>query len=113
MQVVIDIPEEQIKKSLEESKCINEDEGEKGSVHIVMLYTNAQLEFVDIARNTDFYPCKYKILPKGHGKLKDVDKIRIRRASDSIIEPNVEMAIQAVKQYIDQLPTIVESEDEK
>lgn len=113
MQVVIDIPEEQIKKSLEESKYINEDEGEKGSVHIVMLYTNAQLEFVDVARNTDFYSCKYKILPKGHGKLKDVDKIRIRRSPDSIIESNVEMAIQAVKQYIDQLPTIVESEDEE
>ena len=111
MQIVIDIPEEQVKKSLEESKYINEDEGEKGSVHIVMLYTNAQLEFVDVARNTDFYSCKYKILPKGHGKLKDVDKIRIRRASNSMIEPNVEMAIQAVKQHIDQLPTIIKSDD--
>lgn len=114
MQIVIDIPEEQVKKSLEESKYINEDEGEKGSVHIVMLYTNAQLEFVDVARNTDFYSCKYKILPKGHGRLIDADKIRIIRCSpDSMIESNVEMAIQAVKQYIDQLPTIIESEDEK
>ncbi len=53
-------------------------------------------------------------LPKGHGKLKDVDKIRIIRCSpDSIIESNVEMAVQAVKQYIDQLPTIIESDDEK
>ena len=38
MQIVIDIPEEQIKKSLEESKYINEDEGEKGFVQIAMLY---------------------------------------------------------------------------
>lgn len=61
MQIVIDIPEEQIKKSLEESKYINEDEGEKGSVNIVMLYTNGQLNFVDVSRKTDFYSCEYKI----------------------------------------------------
>jgi len=30
MKLIIDIPEEQIKKSLEESKSIHEDEGEKG-----------------------------------------------------------------------------------
>ena len=29
MKIVIDIPDEQIKKSLEESKHIHEDEGEK------------------------------------------------------------------------------------
>lgn len=75
MQIVIDIPEEQIKKSLEESKHINEDEGEKGFVHIAMLYTNAQLEFVDVERKTDFYSCKYKILPKGYGNLVDRSKI--------------------------------------
>lgn len=75
MQIVINIPEEQIKKSLEESKYIHEDEGEKGSVHIVMLYTNGQLEFVDVSRKTDFYSCKYKILPKGHGDLKDVSEL--------------------------------------
>lgn len=75
MQIVIDIPDEQIKKSLEESKYINEDEGEKGSVQIAMLYTNAQLEFVDVERKTDFYSCEYKILPKGHGGLIDVDSL--------------------------------------
>ena len=54
-------------------------------------------------------------LPKGHGRLKDVDKIRIVRAPDSMIEPNVEIALQAVREYINQLPTIIEadrSEDE-
>lgn len=71
MQIVINIPEEQIKKSLEESKYIHEDEGEKGSVNIAMLYTNGQLDFVDVSRKTDFYSCKYKILPKGHGRILD------------------------------------------
>ena len=75
MQIVINIPDEQVKKSLEESKYILEDEGEKGFVHIAMLYTNAQLEFVDVERKTDFYSCEYKILPKGHGRLKDIDII--------------------------------------
>ncbi len=65
MTIVIDIPEEQIKKSLEESKYIHEDEGEKGFVNITLLYTDGQLEFVDVERKTDFYSCKYKILPKG------------------------------------------------
>lgn len=64
MKIEIDIPEEQIKKSLEESKSIHEDEGEKGSVDIVMLYTNGRLDFVDVARKTDFYSCVYKILPE-------------------------------------------------
>lgn len=69
MKIVIDIPDEQIEKSLEESKYINEDEGEKGYVQITMLYTNARLEFVDVERKTDFYSCEYKILPKGHGRM--------------------------------------------
>lgn len=71
MQIVIDIPDDQIKKSLEESKYIHEDEGEKGFVNIALLYTNAQLEFVDVERKTDFYSCEYKILPKEHGRLLD------------------------------------------
>ncbi len=79
MQIVIDIPEEQIKKSLEESKYIHEDEGEKGSVHIEMLYTNGQLDFVDVSRKTDFYSCKYKILPKGHGRLIDANKLNRKK----------------------------------
>jgi len=75
MEIVIDIPEEQIKKSLEESKYIHEDEGEKGFVNIILLYTNGQLEFVAVERKTDFYSCKYKILPKGHGRLIDADEL--------------------------------------
>ena len=75
MKIMIDIPDEQVKKSLEESKYIHEDEGEKGFVHISMLYTNAQLEFVDVERKTDFYSCKYKILPKGHGDLIDRNEL--------------------------------------
>lgn len=73
MHIVIDIPDEQIEKSLAESKYIHENEGEKGSVHIAMLYTNAQLEFVDVERKTDFYSCEYKILPKGHGRIIDTE----------------------------------------
>ena len=64
MKIEIDIPEEQIKKSLEESKSIHEDEGEIGSVDIVMLYTNERLDFVDVSRKKDFYSCNYKILQK-------------------------------------------------
>lgn len=64
MKIEIDIPEEQIKKSLEESKSIHEDEGEKGSVYIVMLYTNGRLDFVDVSRKKDFYSCNYRILQK-------------------------------------------------
>jgi len=75
MQIVINIPDEQVKKSLEESKYINEDEGEKGYVQITMLYTNARLEFVDVERKTDFYSCEYKVLPKGHGRLGDLDAL--------------------------------------
>lgn len=77
MKIIIDIPDDQIEKSLEESKYIHENEGEKGSVHIVLLYTNKKLEFVDISRKTDFYSLtdKYTILPEGH--CEDIhDKIR-------------------------------------
>lgn len=68
MKLIIDIPDEQIEKCLEESKYIHEDEGEKGSVNIVLLYTNKKLEFVDISRKTDFYSLtdKYAVLPEGH-----------------------------------------------
>ena len=64
MQIVIDIPDEQIEKCLEESKHIHENEGEKGSVDIVLLYTNKKLEFVVISRKTDFYDLtdKYTVL---------------------------------------------------
>ena len=77
MQIVIDIPDEQIEKSLAESKYIHENEGEKGSVNIVLLYTNKKLEFMDISRKTDFYSLtdKYTVLPKGHGRLIDADRL--------------------------------------
>lgn len=79
MKIVIDIPDEQIEKSLAESKYIHENEGEKGSVNIVLLYTNKKLEFVDISRKTDFYSLtdKYTVLPKGHGRLIDADKLEL------------------------------------
>lgn len=73
IELVIKIPEEQIKKSLKESKYIHEDEGEKGFVNIMMHYTNASLEFVYVERKTDFYSCEYKILPKEHGRI-EADK---------------------------------------
>lgn len=75
MKIIIDIPEEQINKSLKESKHIHEDEGKKGFVDIMMCYTNDQLDFVQVVRKTDFYSCKYKILPKGHGDLIDVNDL--------------------------------------
>ena len=103
MQIVINIPDEQIKKSLEESKYIHEDEGEKGSVDIVMLYTNGQLDFVDVSRKTDFYSCKYKVLPKGHGAIKDVSQIEIPMCADRTYEKWVQVAINSA-------PTIIEAD---
>ena len=97
MQIVIDIPEEQIKKSLEESKSIHEDEGEKGSVHIVMLYTNGRLDFVDVSRKEDFYSCEYKILPKGHGDLIDVSEYFKKEFGDA-------------REFLDKATTIIEAD---
>lgn len=74
MRIVIDIPEEQIKKSLKESEYVLEDEGIKGYVNIVMLYTNGRLEFLDIERREDFYSCDFTLLQKGHGRLIDADQ---------------------------------------
>ena len=98
MQIVIDIPEEQIKKSLEESKSIHEDEGIKGSVNIVMLYTNERLEFVDVERRKDFYSCNFTPLPKGHGKLIDADAFERRCMFDSDIE-DMQDVIYALRDY--------------
>ena len=107
MQIVIDIPEEQIKKSLEESKYIHEDEGEKGSVDIVMLYTNGHLDFVDVSRKTDFYSCKYKILPKGHGRLIDTDAINLKD-----ISPVDGFSVYGTTaEDIDLTPTIIEADE--
>ena len=74
MQIMIDIPDEQIKKSLKESEYVLEDEGIKGFVNIAMLYTNGRLEFVDIERREDFYSCNFTPLPK-HGRLIDADQL--------------------------------------
>lgn len=103
MQIVINIPDEQINKSLEESKYIHEDEGEKGFVDIMMLYTNGQLDFVDVSRKTDFYSCKYKVLPKGHGAIKDVSQIEIPMCEDRAYETWAQVAINAA-------PTIIEAD---
>lgn len=105
MQIVINIPDEQIKKSLEESKHIHEDEGEKGFVDIAMLYTNAQLEFVDVERKTDFYSCEYNVLPKGHGRLIDAD------ALDKYCESSEYHEI--ITSWLDLAPTIIETESEE
>lgn len=77
MKIVIDIPEEQIKKSLKESEYVFEDEGIKGFVNIVMQYTNGRLEFVDVERRKDFYSCNFTPIPKGHGDLIDRDQLEL------------------------------------
>lgn len=105
MQIVINIPDEQIKKSLEESKHIHEDEGEKGFVHIAMLYTNAQLEFVDVERKTDFYSCEYNVLPKGHGRLIDESKI------DWLIDPDVRWTTE--NRIKNTSKTVIEADEEE
>lgn len=107
MQIVIDIPEEQIKKSLEESKFIVEDEGEKGSVDIVMLYTNGRLDFVDVSRKKDFYSCNYKILPKGHGRILDEKDILDTETNDGGWYDLVDMP-----GYIAGVKAIIEAESE-
>lgn len=106
MQIIINIPDEQIKKSLEESKYINEDEGEKGFVNIAMLYTNTQLEFVDVERKTDFYSCEYKILPKDHGDLIDVKYL----TPDADYEDGIFGAVSC--QQIVEAEVIIEAESE-
>lgn len=117
MQIVINIPDEQINKSLEESKYIHEDEGEKGSVDIVMLYTNGQLDFVDVSRKTDFYSCKYKVLPKGHGAIKDFDKIEWYGCATDFDCPfrhldckDCERA-ECDRTQVDKIPTIIEADE--
>ena len=110
MQIVINIPDEQVKKSLEESKYINEDEGAKGSVHIVMLYTNAQLEFVDVERKTDFYSCEYKILPKGHGRLIDADALEYKQTHHGNYCTPFELIDE---NDLNRAPTIIEADKEQ
>lgn len=112
MQIVIDIPDEQIKKSLEESKYIHEDEGEKGFVNIAMLYTNARLEFVAVERKTDFYDCKYKILPKGHGRLIDADELKKEYPHDTDWDYPVNTNSYVVES-IDNSHTIIEADKEE
>lgn len=115
MQIVINIPDEQIKKSLEESKHIHEDEGEKGLVNIAMLYTNAQLEFVDVERKTDFYSCEYNILPKRHGRLIDADALE-KKMCDREEELGDDLAMwesSAVSVALDMFaPTVIEADKE-
>lgn len=109
MHIVIDIPDDQIQKSLAESKYIHENEGEKGSVNIVLLYTNKKLEFVDISRKTDFYSLtdKYTVLPKGHGRLIDVDYLREDFKTSKKISFAERMDISCI---VDHAPIIIEAE---
>lgn len=125
MKIVIDIPDEQIEKSLEESKYIHENEGEKGSVNIVLLYTNRKLEFVDISRKTDFYSLtdKYTVLPKGHGDL--IDRSKISKAIPAEEDNCTGMGmtydemdayndgIDAMYSRIQNAPTIIEADGEE
>lgn len=109
MEIVIDIPDEQIEKSLAESKYIHENEGEKGSVNIVLLYTNKKLEFVDISRKTDFYSLtdKYTVLPKGHGDLIDADDIAL--IDEQFYVPSDYYVAESA---INDTPTIIEADKE-
>jgi len=124
MQLVINIPDEQIKKSLEESKYMHEDEGEKGFVDIMMLYTDGQLDFVDVSRKTDFYSCKYKVFPKGHGNLiqrEDAETI-FKNARKALLEQSRkeqikdlqtrEMMLLNAEQFIHLIHPIIEAESE-
>jgi len=116
MQIVIDIPDEQIKKSLEESKYIHEDEGEKGFVNITLLYTNGQLEFVDVERKTDFYSCKYKILSKGHGRLIDADALieKMEEREEKLKDDRSMWETASVETALDMFaPTIIDVDKEK
>jgi hypothetical protein len=108
MKIVIDIPDEQIEKCLEESKYIHENEGEKGSVDIVLLYTNKKLEFVDISRKNDFYSLtdKYTVLPKGHGRLIDADVLKTSFPCGESVRT------ECVRATIDYAPIIIEAESE-
>jgi len=113
MQILIDIPDEQIEKCLEESKYIHENEGEKGSVNIVLLYTNKKLEFVDISRKTDFYSLtdKYTVLPKGHGRLIDADEYKEHLyACETNGRPLHIMELDERLATVDDVPTIIEAD---
>ena len=119
MQIVIDIPEEQIKKSLKESEYVLEGEGIKGFVNIVMLYTNGRLEFVDIERREEFYSCNFMPLPKGHGRLIDVnDLLDDINLEDNNYNRDVNTGEIITLENIDRIPTIIkadkaESEDKE
>ena len=106
MKLVIDIPEEQIKKSLKESEFVLEDEGIKGSVNIFMLYTNGKLEFVNISRREDFYSCDFTLLPKGYGRLINAHALYKEVASWGMndYEPSDFL------DEIDRTPTIIEAD---
>lgn len=63
MKVMLEIPDEEIKEQLKESKYIMEGEGEKGSVDVAMLYTNGTLDFICVEGKKHFVKLKYNILP--------------------------------------------------
>lgn len=110
MKIVIDIPDEQIEKSLAESKYIHENEGEKGSVNIVLLYTNKKLEFVDISRKTDFYSLtdKYIVLPKGNGDL--IDRRELKKEVYTTTEWNGDVHRIIYEASVDDAKPIIKAE---
>lgn len=113
MQIVIDIPEEQIKKSLKESEYVFEDEGIKGFVNIVMQYTNGRLEFVDVERRKDFYSCNFTPLPKGHGVLKDVTNLMRGLYTDIQTTEETFTSSDVYKMIDEECPTIIEESEEE
>ena len=86
MQIVIDIPNE-IKKQIDEGKAI------ELNIPLWLAYS--------IHIGTP--------LPKGHGRLIDADKIKIRRLPDSPIVEYVEQIIQPIREYIEEQPTVIEA----
>ena len=50
------------------------------------------------------------LLPKGHGRLIDAERIKIVRTPGSAVDENTEIIICAIKQYINQLQTIIEAD---
>lgn len=52
------------------------------------------------------------LLPKGHGRLIDAERIKIVRTPGSAVDENTEIIICAIKQYINQLSAIIEADTE-